>query len=333
MASHIADQRVPLYLFDYSKHSQLAGDLRRIAPHLFPASKPMSLTKQRDSFMSQLIAAAERDPRIVGVVDYGSSSEGRADVWSDVDVALFIREAELAAFEAGWKQWASQFGPLLLAYVGGVGHPWAVYDVGPIPLRVDFAFHAESDVDRMLSWPNAPTSVTSMVLYDATGGQIGASAARLVGQSLHPPDMGRAFEAVCGDFWYYLLRMDGKLRRGQLWAARYEFNAIVIGNLLALLRLEVGATERWRAVAAATAIEQILTAERRAVLDACIPGADQKGLLEAVRHAVQLGKTVCAAIADRHDWQWPEALAGRIEGLLNDFSFENFGAFRPGVNF
>jgi predicted nucleotidyltransferase len=36
----------------------------------------------------RIVAAAERDLRIVGVVDYGSSSEGRADAWSDVDTAV-----------------------------------------------------------------------------------------------------------------------------------------------------------------------------------------------------------------------------------------------------
>jgi lincosamide nucleotidyltransferase len=277
----------------------------------------MSLIKTRISFLSRLIAAAERDPRIVGLVDYGSSSEGRADAWSDVDVALFIRDAELASFEAQWKLWASQFGTLLLAYVGGVGHPWVVYDAEPMPLRVDFAFHAESTIEQMLSWPNAPTSITSMVLYDTTGGRIGACAARLVGQSLQPPDLGRAFEMACGDFWYYLLRLDAKLRRGQLWAARYEFNAIVIGNLLALLRFEAGATDRWRAAAAATAIEQVLIAERHIQLDACIPGADQKGLLEGIRQTARLGRIVCTAVAEQHGWPWPEALAGRIEALLN----------------
>ncbi len=276
----------------------------------------MSLATTRNTFVSQLVAAAEGDPQIVGLVDYGSSSQGRADAWSDVDVALFVRDPDLEPFEASWKQWASQFGTLLLAYIGGVGHPWAVYDAVPIPLRVDFAFLAESDVEQMLTWPNAPTSVASTVLYDATGGRIGACAARLVGQSLHPPDLARAFEAACGDFWYYLLRTDGRLRRGQHWAARYEFNTIVLGNLLALLRLESGATERWRATIAASAIEQVLTSERQAQLDACIPGADPRSLLGAMCEAARLGRAVCAAMAENHGWSWPEALAGQLEALL-----------------
>ena len=93
----------------------------------------MSLATTRNTFVSQLVAAAEGDPQIVGLVDYGSSSQGRADAWSDVDVALFVRDPDLEPFEASWKQWASQFGTLLLAYIGGVGHPWAVYDAVPIP--------------------------------------------------------------------------------------------------------------------------------------------------------------------------------------------------------
>jgi hypothetical protein len=34
-----ADRRIPLYIFYYSKHSELARDLRRYAPHLFPTPK------------------------------------------------------------------------------------------------------------------------------------------------------------------------------------------------------------------------------------------------------------------------------------------------------
>jgi lincosamide nucleotidyltransferase B/F len=196
------------------------------------------------TMIRQILVAAERDPRIVGVVDYGSGSEGRMDAWSNVDAALFVRDADLDAFTRDWKAWAAQFGRLLLAYIGGVGHPWMVYDTRPMPLRVDFAFHPESALDTILAWPNAPTSAAEMVLYDATGGRLTANARRLVGQSLRPPDLARVFEQVGGDFWYYMLRTFSKLQRGQNWAARYDFNQIVLGNLLALLRLEAGAVDR-----------------------------------------------------------------------------------------
>ena len=267
---------------------------------------------------SRLIAAAERDPRIVGMVDYGSSSEGRADEWSDVDVALFLRDADFDEFESGWADWAAQFGTLLLAYVGGVGHPWAVYDARPLPLRVDFAFHRESDLDVMLTWPNAPLSAEAMVWYDATGGRLTGNAQRLVGQALGPPDLGRAFERVCGDFWDYTLRTFGKLKRGQLWAARYDFNCILLGNLHTLMRFEAGALDRWRASSSAVGIEQVISPERLGQLDSSIPGAGAEELRRALFNAARLSYEVCAAAAKGNGWDWPERLAGRVLAVLEE---------------
>jgi hypothetical protein len=43
----------------------------------------------------RILEAAQADPRILGCVDYGSTSEGRGDEWSDLDIALFIQDSEL----------------------------------------------------------------------------------------------------------------------------------------------------------------------------------------------------------------------------------------------
>lgn len=263
-----------------------------------------------------IVEAARRDPRIVGVVDYGATSEGRGDEWSDLDIALFLRDDDLDAFEANWVGWASQFGTLLLAYIGGVGHPWAVYDARPVPLRADLAFRRESAVEDILTWPTAPTSVEAMVWYDATGGKLTACVGQIVGQSLAPPDLHGTFDQVCGDFWYYLLRTSARLWRGELWAARYDFNFVIVGNLLALLRLEAGATERWRASSAPVEIERVLAPARLSVLERCIPGPGQAGLKQAMVDAAALGFEVCEAIARQRGWTWPRTLARQVEPLL-----------------
>lgn len=98
----------------------------------------------------RILEAAQADPRILGCVDYGSTSEGRGDEWSDLDIALFIQDSELESFEKNWKQWAAQFGNLYLAYTGGIGHPWAVFEANPIPLRVDFVFFPAFNLDKIL---------------------------------------------------------------------------------------------------------------------------------------------------------------------------------------
>ncbi len=277
----------------------------------------MVQTLSRTTLTEDLRKAAEQDAQIIGLIDYGSSSEGHADEWSDVDVALFIREDDYAAFEREWKTWAGQFGTLMLAYISGVQHPWAVYAAEPVPLRVDFAFYPESRLDVVRTLAKSPTSAESLVLYDGTGGKLTEYAAQLVGQSLRPLDEAATFDQVCGDFWYYLLRTWAKLQRGQLWAFRYDYNMIITGNLHALLRLEVGATERWRASSACVGIEDVITPERLAQLNACIPGEDVASLQAAMRRAAELGKIVCASIATERGWLWPEALAEQVEAILD----------------
>lgn len=125
-------------------------------------------------------------------------------------------------------------------------------------MRIDFTFYRASDVAVMLTWPNSPVSAEAMVLYDATGGTLMATGRRFVGKDLGPGDPHGTFARATGDFWYYLLRCFALLQRNQLWAVRYDFNDMVLGNLLALLRIEAGAVSRWQATNAATRIERAL---------------------------------------------------------------------------
>ena len=264
----------------------------------------------------RLIEAARRDQRIVGLADYGSSSEGGDDQWSDIDIAVFLRDGEYDRFEQQWKSWAAQFGPLLLAYISGVGHPWTVYDATPAPLRVDFDFHRESAIDGMLSWPNAPTSVKKMIWYDGTAGQLTSSARQLVGQSLAPADPAATYEQICGDYWYYVLRTFGKVAWQKEWAARYEFNVIITGLLHALFRFKVGALARWRASESAPGIERVLTPHRVTQLNACIPGSGVRSIRQALVKGVELGCEACTALHASNGWPWPAALGERALLML-----------------
>jgi hypothetical protein len=270
----------------------------------------------RDTLMRSLIEAATADERIVALVDYGSGSFGRADAWSDLDVAVFIRDGDFAAFEAGWKRWAAQFGRLLLAYVGRYGHPWAVYDTAPVPLRVDFDLWRASQTAVVASWPNSPLNVEAMVLYDATDGRLSAAVQQIVGQSLAPADLNAAFDEVCGDLWYFLIYVHCKLQRGEHWVARMVFYTEVLHNLLLLLRVEAGAVERWRESPDAFEVERALSAERLTRLEGCVAQPGSAGLRKALLATATLGSEVCAALAARHGWPWPAELASRTLALL-----------------
>lgn len=74
----------------------------------------------RTIMTQQLCEVAKRDERIVGLIDYGSSSQGYVDAWSDIDVAVILRDADCFAFKSCWRKWAAQFGELLLVdYIEG----------------------------------------------------------------------------------------------------------------------------------------------------------------------------------------------------------------------
>ena len=191
-----------------------------------------------------------------------------------------------------------------------------MFDATPLPLRVDFAFHRASALDIVLTWPNAPTSTNDMVLYDGTGGNLTAFVQQLVGQSLRPMDLHETFQSVCGDFWYYMLRTWTKVLRGELWAARYDFNFIILGNLVGLLRLEANQGERWRSTSAAINVEQILTQHRLAQLKSCIPDHDDTSLRHVFSTVAQLGFETSDAIAGAHGWIWSKELAERVLAIV-----------------
>ncbi len=269
----------------------------------------------------RIVDAVERDPRIVGLLDYSSASEGRADALSDVDLALFVRDKALADVRAQWITWAGQFGDLLLAYHSGVGHPWTVYDATPVPLRADFNFWPQSQLDVVTTWPNAPTSVEAMVLYDDTDGALSGHVAKIVGQSLRPADLQATFNQICGDFWYYTLRTLAKFWRGETWSARFELNFMMTGNLAALLRIEAAllghehALDRWSAQQAVAGIERVISPRRLAQLNACVPATRVDGLEQAFAPTANLAREACISIHATAGWPWPRELANRACAL------------------
>jgi len=282
--------------------------------------KNHSYERARAEIQARILSAIEADHRVIGCLDYGSTGHGKGDRWSDLDLAIIIRDEALASFSSEWQEWAAQFGDLLLAYSSFVGHPWAVYDTGAIPLRVDFSFKPASFLPELIELPLSPSSIDQMVLYDETAESLSKAVGQLIGKSLEPTDLHGAFTQASGDLWYMLLRCHTRLLRRQFWAARNDFHALVLHNLLALLRIESGATENWLVSNPADGIEEAIGQERLVELKGCIPDRDDRDLERAMSAAAELGASVCGQIHLFNGWSWPEMLAEQIGAL-----------FRPGV--
>ncbi|HWV36756.1 MAG TPA: aminoglycoside 6-adenylyltransferase [Thermomicrobiales bacterium] len=265
----------------------------------------------------RIAEAVAADDRLVGLVDYGSSSEHREDRWSDVDCSLFIRPEDYPTFVADWQAWIAQFGPLLLSFVGDIGNYWSVIEGESFPIRIDFNFYPADDehIAAMETWPNAPASVASMALVDKDR-RLAPVVARMVGRDLGPLDMPERVDLVIANFWYYAVRTWCKLQRSPSWGVRFDISFIMHGNLMALLRLEAGKTDRWRAADAAANIERDISEARLARLNECIPGPDSASLAIALARTIRLGAEASAASAARYERpSWPRDLAERMMSL------------------
>lgn len=278
-----------------------------------PLIDPERQSRARGRLVGCIVDHARRDERVLAVLDYGSTSEGRGDAWSDIDLALSIRPDALDGFLTNWETWLGACGSLLLGFISFTGQPWAVLSTEAAPVRVDLHLsgqHVAHLRSALATWPNAPRSVEDMLLLDRDAA-LSQAVAQMVGRSLAPDDLASTFTSVAANFWYYVHRTWSKMQRGIGWDTRWSISTVLTGNLCALLRLEAGAVDRWTASDAASGIEHVISDRRREQLDRCIPERDPASQVSAFREIVELGVDVCTVLAARHEAPWPEQL-GRV---------------------
>lgn len=280
----------------------------------------MTQTSARTLFRQLLIEGVQSDERIVGLLEGGSGSEGRADQWSDLDVFLFIRDTDMEVFLHEWKQWVQQYGHLLLAYQPETFIAWTIFHAQPVPLRVDFRFLPASQIEKVDTWPTSPSSLKEIVLDDKTNGVLSEIAQRLVGQSQRLPRSQEemTFEQNCNSMWYFLHSAFCKLERGDQWYARISFHIAVLDQLIALLKLESGAVERWLASFPSWKLERALSQTRLSQLNTCIPLLGAEALQRAMLNAAILGRDVCETLALQHGWVWPREAAEEVIQMLTN---------------
>lgn len=280
---------------------------------------PESVTRVR--FRHQLCRAATDDERIRGLLIGGSGSDDRLDEWSDIDALFFVTDDDFEPFLQQWQTWAGQFGELILVYAP-IGFPttyWTMYHADPFPQRVEFVFRPASQQEMILAIPTSPRSVEAMVCCDKTEGRLSDYVRQLVGRSLRlpPAEEQATLKARCDQFWYNLMYAYNKLRRGHQWYARQAYHMGALDCLMALLKLEAGALERWQASFPSWNLEQAISPTRLVQLNACIPAEGEAEMLRAMFHAAQLGADLCQRLAARYQCAWPKRAAEEIIRVLS----------------
>ncbi|MFS8105042.1 nucleotidyltransferase domain-containing protein [Lentzea alba] len=160
----------------------------------------MFTVSEREQLRSDLVNAADTDPRVVGAALTGSAAVGMQDRWSDIDFALSV-DREIDAVVTDWTA--------LLYACGAVSH----LDVrrGSVLFRV-FLMRSTLQVD-IAFWPSTEFGAT------------GPTFRLLFGEANSLPQSAQPDRAeLIGTAWLYGLHTRSSIARGRVWQALYMLN-------------------------------------------------------------------------------------------------------------
>ncbi|MEU0990018.1 nucleotidyltransferase domain-containing protein [Streptomyces sp. NPDC005953] len=239
-----------------------------------------------DTRISLLRDIAHADPRLEGVLLYGSWTLGEADAHSDLDAYLFVNDADADAFDG--RAFVEQLAPLKLAYTNMYGILAVVFDD---LMRGEFHVEAAgSGVAEMTSWRGVVhlPDPDGAVLLDRTGRL--TTAARALAE-YEPPEPVATAQQLTDELANWTLMLAHVLARGEIARAHALLHTVIAPQQLQLCRLLRGSTPHW------------LTPSR--ALEEDLPAGDRERYTATTCRAVEADVRVTA----RKSWQWSRDLA------------------------
>ncbi|MER5814678.1 nucleotidyltransferase domain-containing protein [Streptomyces californicus] len=233
-----------------------------------------------------LRTTAEADPRVEGVLLYGSWTLGEADAHSDLDAYLYVREEDVAAFDG--REFVERLAPLKLAYTNMYGILAVVFED-----LMRGEFHVEpagTGIAEIAGWRDQIhlPRPEAAVLLDRTG-RLTAAARELA--ALTPPEPVATAQQLTDELANWTLMLAHVRARGEHARAHHLLHAVIAPLQLKLCRLLRGSTAHW------------LTPSR--ALKADLPATDVE------RYATTTGPLTPEAVrtASANSWQWSRDLA------------------------
>ncbi|MEV7910620.1 nucleotidyltransferase domain-containing protein [Streptomyces griseus] len=236
--------------------------------------------------IESLRATAEADPRVEGVLLYGSWTLGEADAHSDLDAYVYVREEDADAFDG--REFVERLAPLKLAYTNMYGILAVVFDD-----LMRGEFHVEPagpGIAEIATWRGQVhfPRPEAAVLLDRTG-ELTAAARELA--AFDPPEPVATARQLTDELANWTLMLAHVQARGEHARAHNLLHAVIAPLQLKLCRLLRGSTAHW------------LTPSR--ALEADLPNADVE------RYATTTGPLTPEALrtAAANSWRWSRELA------------------------
>lgn len=248
---------------------------------------PVSSCPALDRRVARLRELAAAEPRLEGVLLYGSWTLGEADANSDIEAYLYVRDAHADTFDG--REFVGRIAPLKLAYTNMYGILAVVFDD---LMRGEFHLVAAGPgIDEVPTWRGMVQlpDPGAAVLLDRDG-RLTAAARHLADPC--PPEPGPTAQQLTDELTNWTLMLAHVLERGETARAHALMHSVVAPQQLQLCRLLRGATTHW------------LTPSR--ALEQDLPAADRD------RYTATTAPAVLPAVrtAARASWQWSRELAG-----------------------
>lgn len=262
-----------------------------------------------DDRIARLRQLAESDPRLEGVLLYGSWTVGEADAHSDIEAYLYVGEEHLDAFDA--RAFLGQLAPLRLAYTNMHGILAVVFDD---LMRGEFHITpAGPGIEEVPAWEGMVhlPSPEAAVLLDRTG-RLTRAARRLAGFRA-PEPVGTA-QQLSDELANWTLMLAQVLARGEVARAHNLLHGVVAPQQLRLCRLLRGSTAHW--LTPSRALEEDLSVADLDRYTATTAAARENEMRTAARNSWQWSRELSAEAAGRWAVRVPDGLHEQIGELL-----------------
>lgn len=293
-----------------------------MTPHPTYSAAPPTVLAAR---VERLRAVAEAEPRLEGVLLYGSWTVDEADAYSDIEAYVFVADEHAdghatepanghTAFDGPeFVQRLTPDEPLKLSYVNQFGVLAVVFaDL----MRGEFHFvPASGGIKEISGWRGMVhlPDPTRAVLLDRTGA-LTTAVSELV--DFRPPEPVSTAQQAADELANWTLMLAHLLGRGEAARAQAFLSAIVAPQQLQLCRLLRDSTAHW--LTPSRALELDLSAADQARYAASTASADPGAVVEGVRESWRWSRELIAEAGKRWGTSYSPTLHDELAQLLQD---------------
>ncbi|MFC5229127.1 MULTISPECIES: nucleotidyltransferase domain-containing protein [Streptomyces] len=264
-----------------------------------------------DDRIARLRELARSEPRLEGVLLYGSWTLGEADAHSDIEAYLYVRDEHVDTFDG--PSFLEQLAPLRLAYTNMYGILAVVFDD---LMRGEFHVTAAGPgIDEVPTWEGMVhlPRPEAAVLLDRTG-RLTRAARRLA--EFRPPEPTTTAQRLTDELANWTLMLAHVLARGETARAHALLHTVIAPQQLQLCRLLRGSTAHW--LTPSRALEQDLPAADRDRYTATTAAAREPEVRQAARNSWHWSRDLTTEAATRWTLRVPVRLHDRISELLEE---------------